>query len=485
MVESVFGPQFGYLTAPEAAHKSGLKFVRSGSELGVFEASRNPTGHVLTAWEALHAYGLDKLEEACEYGSAVLVGPNGIESMLHRRVRELGLQHSTVAREAGLRSEVVQRARRFAPDNDIGDLERIGFILGLDELRLGYRSLATGDDELAIRLRTLLPPQANDARRLSAPTVLTFAHAASVIRTQQRLQSWLNLAKHASRFSPEEDYGSAASPAYRIGYALAEDARKILGLSDLPIKSMKNLVETKLGIPVIQAELPKRIAGATIAVSDFQHEDVRGIVLNTVGANKNVWVRRATLAHELGHLLFDPIQRLNQIQVDTYESNEMDPQGDSIDYVEQRANAFAISFLAPMEAVRELTPKPLRSESIRNVMSKFGISHTAARYHTFNSHHRQSPLPQGQPALGPSDEQTAAENFTLDYFPISRTPLVRRGRFCALVNASYEQSYISIDSAAKYMCCNKKEFEEASPIIQDPVRSTNKAQIDSFGRIIG
>lgn len=467
IIESVFGSQFGHLTAPEAAQRSGLQFVRSGSELGVFEASRNPTGHLLTAWEALHAYGLDKLEEACEYGSAVLVGPSGIESTLHRRARELGLQHSTVAREAGFPPEVVQRARRLAPDNDIGDLERIGFVLGLDELRLGYQSPATGDDALAIRLRTLRPPQANDAKRLSARAVLTFAHAASVIRTQQRLQSWLNPVRHAPRFSPEEDYGSAARPAYRIGYALAEDARKILGLSDFSIESMKNLVETKLGIPVIQAELPRRIAGATIAVSDSQHEDVRGIVLNTVGANENVWVRRATLAHELGHLLFDPIQRLNQIQVDTYESNEMDPQGGSIDYVEQRANAFAISFLAPMEAVRELTPTPLRSESIRNVMSTFGISHTAARYHTFNSHYRKYPLPQDQPTLGPSDEQTAAENFTLDYFPISHTPIVRRGRFCAVVNASYEQGYISIDSAAKYMCCNRKEYEEASPVIHD------------------
>ena len=36
-------------------------------------------------------------------------------------------------------------------------------------------------------------PQANDAKRLSARAVLTFAHAASVIRTQHRLQSWLNL----------------------------------------------------------------------------------------------------------------------------------------------------------------------------------------------------------------------------------------------------------------------------------------------------
>ena len=76
---------------------------------------------------------------------------NGIENTLHRRARELGLQYSTVAREAGLPPEVVQRAKRLAPDNAIEDLERIGFVLGLDELRLGYQPPATGDDALAVR----------------------------------------------------------------------------------------------------------------------------------------------------------------------------------------------------------------------------------------------------------------------------------------------------------------------------------------------
>ena len=427
----------------------------------------NPTGHILTAWEAYHAYGLEKLEEAREYGSAIIIHSSGIENTLRSRAQELGLRHSIVASEADLPPDVVQRAKLLAPDNEIGDLEHIGFVLGLDELRLGYRPPATDDDALAVRLRTLQPTQPNEAKRLSAGAVLTFAHAASVIRTQHRLQSWLNLAGRARAFIPEEDYGSAARPAYRIGYALADDARKILGLSDLPIESLKNLVETKLGIPVIQAELPQHIAGATIAVSDSDHGHTRGIVLNTVGANENVWVRRATLAHELGHLLFDPIQRLDRVRVDTYQSNEIDPQSGSIDYVEQRANAFAISFLAPMGAIREMTRTPLRSESIQDVMSTFGISHTAARYHTFNSHYRQFPLPQDQATVGPSDEQTAAENFTLDYFPIRRTPIVRRGRFSAVVNASLEQGYISSDSAARYMCCNKKEFANASPVIRD------------------
>ena len=38
----------------------------------MYEESRNPTGHVLTAWEAFNAYGVGVLEEAVEYGAAIL-----------------------------------------------------------------------------------------------------------------------------------------------------------------------------------------------------------------------------------------------------------------------------------------------------------------------------------------------------------------------------------------------------------------------------
>ena len=194
-----------------------------------------------------------------------------------------------------------------------------------------------------------------ESRPLSAGAVVTFAHAASVIRTQCKLQNWLGLKMYDTKFEPNDDYGNSVSPPYKVGYTLADDVRSILGLGHSPIESMRNLVEVRLGIPVVQAKLPQRIAGATIATGHSEYGEARGIVLNTVGANKNVWVRRATLAHELGHLLFDPSQRLQRVRVDTYQSNEVDPESIVPDCVEQRANAFAIALLAPMEAVRDMT----------------------------------------------------------------------------------------------------------------------------------
>ena len=81
-VEAVFGPELAHLSAEEAARKSRLRFVRGKNELGVlYGFRRNLTGHVLTAWEAYQVYGLNILEEALEYGSAILIRQNGIEAI--------------------------------------------------------------------------------------------------------------------------------------------------------------------------------------------------------------------------------------------------------------------------------------------------------------------------------------------------------------------------------------------------------------------
>ena len=473
-VESVFGPDSVHLTERDAVLNSSLQFVRSESELGVFEAYRNPTGHVLTAWEAYQAYGLKILEEALEYGSAILQHPTTAQTTLRNRVRELGLKHSSVAREARIQTEVVKRAQVQTSASQIHDLERIGFILGLDEFRLGHRAPGPDDAELAVRLKTLRPTHPMiGTQPLSPGTVLTFAHAASVIRTQCRMQDWLDIHGYNTKFRPTDDYGTSVSPPYKVGYMLAEHVREALGLGFSPIESMRDMVEVELGIPVVQAKLPQHISGATIAVGQSGQDEARGIVLNTDGATESIWVRRATVAHELGHLLFDPVQRLDRVRVDTYQSNEIDPESHldlgsaTTDVVEQRANAFSIALLAPMQAVRDMTPPPLRSAAIERVMSEFGISYTAARYHVFNAHYRQYELPPDRASADPSDEQKAAENFTLDYFPIKVTPGIRRGRFAGMVGECYRRGFISVDSAAQYLNCDEKEFADSFETIRE------------------
>ena len=67
--------------------------------------------------------------------------------------------------------------------------------------------------------------------------------------------------------------------------------RDTLHLGHSPIRSMRELVEQRLGIPVVQARLPERIAGATVMTTNDDGDEVRGVVLNTLGGNSNVWIR--------------------------------------------------------------------------------------------------------------------------------------------------------------------------------------------------
>lgn len=473
-IELVFGAGLGELSPEKAALSSNRRFVRSKSQLAIFEKSRRPTGHVLTAWEAYKTYGIEILKEAVNYGSAILIPSKGAaENALRRRREELGLTSikaiNSVASAAKLNTSAVQQAETLSAGNQIDLLEQVAFIMGLDERLIGFRESAGGDAGLAVRLKTLQSQRVDQPKSatLSARAVLTFAEAASVIRVQFRLQDWLGLTMGSRAFAPDANYGSPTHRAWQVGYLLAEDARNLLKLGHMPIESMRELVEDTLGIPVIQAQLPRAIAGATISVNDSQGEGVRGIVLNTMGDNENVWVRRATLAHELGHLLYDPDDHLENVRVDSYVANHRDPQEPGTDYVEQRANAFAIAFLAPLEEIRKTVGESIQMGSVAEVMQKYGISYTAARYHIENALYRNYVIPTETVDVYPSDDQKAKENFTLDFFPTASTSIQRRGRFSGLVAACYERGFISEQTAAGYLSCSIEEFLVNESAIRD------------------
>lgn len=463
----VFGEHEPGLPEKEIALRSDVKFVRGNHEISVYDAKRNPTGHVLTAWEAYTTFGLDVLEEAVEWGSGIiLIERKAIETSLRNRRTDLGLSAQSVAQAADVSPADVEQAEKKAWDVPIQSLERIAFALGLDESRLAHHPTAGADGGLAVRLKTLqaAPPNTRDEVRLSAGSVLKLAEAASIVRVQSRLQELLGMRSRASEFEPDSNYGSSSSnPAWKVGYSLAERARKQLGLGTTPIASMRSLVEDELGVPVIQARMQEDISGATVAVTGADEREHRGIVLNVNGQNRNVWIRRATLAHEIGHLLYDPEDSLEKARVDSYSTNNSDPENAFHDYVEQRANAFAIAFLAPIDAVRDMSQpavnQPIAAEDIASIMRKFGISHTSARFHAVNANYRQYAAPAQIPDdTHPTDEQKAAENFSTDYFPIASAPIQRRGKFAGIVAEAYMQRYISDHTAAAYLNCDVSEF---------------------------
>ncbi|WP_162292131.1 ImmA/IrrE family metallo-endopeptidase [Stenotrophomonas maltophilia] len=433
-----------------------MMFVRSQDNLAV-RTNPKANGHVLTEFEVRSAFGDEVLARVLEEGVIALASSISEPSETLRRTREsLGLTTKDVAKRAKLSEQEVNDAEDRSCVNPIQILERLAIVLGLDERILSYSAGGHGDEQLAGRLKALRE------RALSVNAVSALSEASWVIRTQYRLmrECGRSQSEVLKKFTPNENYGGSGYPAYRQGYYLAGETRKIFGLSpDAPISSLRDLCEA-VGIAVVQTELSPKLAGATIAVAGC-----RGIALNINGPNANVWVRRATLAHELGHLFWDSEERLEHITVDDYKSLNSQPAKNS-DRVEARANAFAIALLAPPTATaRRFEAATSPEEGLRDVMSYFGLSLSAAKHHIENCIGRAINV--GPIDHLPTDEWKARENSTVDYFPDSRTPFSRRGKFAENVIMALDASIISEDSAARYLNLDIDNLTEKLPSLRD------------------
>lgn len=464
LLQLLFGPGEG--SPSERALRSARRFVRDQDHLAPYKDGA--TGRVFTAVQALDIFGAQLLIEAVETGAAVLpTEPNEPASTLAARRDQLQLSERVLARRAGVREVDIRNGEDPRASNPIRVLERIARALGLDERRITLAPGAGADEDLGVRLRTL-----RRSRSRSAPptTVSGLSEAAWVIRRQAELCNLLE-ERSATRaeFQPSENYGDKDYPAWLHGYWLATRTRELLGLSkEEPIECLRQLVES-LGIPVVQTTLPASFAGATV-----RNLGTRGIVLNTVGDNSNVWVRRATLAHELGHLLWDPDQKLRTLRVDEYRRLE-DAPWSVRDPVEARANAFAIELLAPSGVVADYVAHIGDEIDVRPVMERFGISATAARYHVWNAtgrgHYTFSSIRASDSA--PTEEWRARESFTVDYFPLSDTPESRRGRFAAVTARAAERGLITEDSAGAYLTASVESFRK----VQEDLRSFDDVEV--------
>ena len=186
-------------------------------------------------------------------------------------------------------------------------------------------------------------------------------------------------------------------------------------------------------------------------------DENRGLLINNQGSNRNVWVQRATMAHELGHLLWDPKDKLTTLRVDD-DDILVKASEDIGDYVEQRANAFAAEFLAPKEAVAETYRNSSADSAVRQVMEIFGVSFSIARYQLFHGFEQKIALEQfrtsdwnATQAWEGTQAWEATEAYTETYFPIERTPIERRGVFSSAVALAEKEGLISTDTALRYL----------------------------------
>ena len=457
LLDRVLGPGLGDDVETRARHSTKI-YLRSMDGLGEFKVKAK--GRQLSASEALEAYGWHVLCEVASEGQALLcAGPKAAGRLLRERRDQLGVDPRQVAMLAGVDLRILERAEAYKR-LPIRDLEKLARALGLDERYLSVCSEPVlADQQLGVRLRGL----GNSNPRMTPHMVSAVAEAAWVASTQIRLQQQLGLVTTDTGITHSDNYGQPGYPAFRHGYNLARDGRQKLVLGEAPIPSLRELAEDRLNIPIVQSSLGRVIAGVTVEVGAD-----RAIVVNIEGGNRNVLVRRFTIAHELGHLLYDSVHRLKELRVDEYDELEYPPH-QRPDPVEQRANAFGVEFLAPQAAVEECYRNAAK-DGVWEVMNTFGLSFTAARYHVWNALERTvrfEELQMENPGRSIDPTWESRESYSLDILTFFGIRESRAGRFSAVVVRAAEERLISWDSAAEMLEVKVDDLKPLAPAIRD------------------
>ena len=379
----------------------------------------------------------------------------------------LGLSQSDLAKRTRVSAKDISNLETGSSRIPAKSLTKICSALSLNEYQVGFEELSKKERDRGYRFKQLKWDREHPGRQLSKRSAFSLLEDAWLISKQNDLKNMLGKKSgFQTAFKPDHDYGGYNLPAWKIGYELASKTREILGLSPRePIENLRSLVEEELQIPLIQDELSPKIAGATV-----QSGDDRGIVINIKGRNFNTWSGRLTIAHELAHLLWDPDQELETLIVDQDERLSEAPWSTN-NPVEQRANAFAIEFLAPQSLIKdrfsEYTYPP---DDIYDYMVEFGVSFTAARYHVWNANHRIWELEEIKSrAVKASEDWDGREGFLTTYMPSQELEAAgfcmnRRGRFLSYVVDAKRERLISDDTAALYLGIDGRMLHEVEEI---------------------
>ncbi len=435
-----------------------VSFIRSQDGLAIYDEEKGGNGLILTAWQGWKVFSPKVFREVIDYGSAVI--NNTIEEpskSLKMRRMKLNLAEKDVVDQELSVSDIRDLENRDCA-NPMKKLVYYAQKLGLDENSLSWKEITKEELSLAARFKESIEHHVSFTPSL----LLKLNEIMWIAQKTYELADGLGIIDQKfSGFEKDNRYGDKDYPAYQIGYDLANKTRRNLGLNNGPISNLRDLCR-KLGVIYICMDLPKEIAGLTLASGS-----IRCITTNCVGDNQNEWVRRITIAHELGHLLWDPDEKLRNVKVDDYSDTEIQQETPSQekDFVEQRARAFAVELLLPTRSGDvprcDSDDKKLLSRYLREIMEKYGISLTSAFYHLKNQNFISGSF-RSIDSINPEPtaEWKGKESFDVDYFPIENVPPQRRGFFSYCVARATKERLITSKSGANYLQCDEKTFLE-------------------------
>lgn len=239
-------------------------------------------------------------------------------------------------------------------------------------------------DALGVSPATLLGTERADPRRsaarfrapygfeaVSVADARTLSRAAEAGRIHAFLWESLGRATSAVTAARKVRAVTARPTPGQQGYALGEEARLGLAPKKAPIASLQTWLEDA-GVLVLELTLEASdVEAASLAEAGASPV----IVLNrAVDRVDYAPARRAILAHELCHLLHDANGDRDLLTL-------VSRSGDVSD-VEQRANGFAPSFLAPGPWVG--TPRGSLTHVVASVARRWGLSFEGAAWHAKN-----------------------------------------------------------------------------------------------------
>lgn len=303
----------------------------------------------------------------------IMVEQSTLTQRIFQRAEEMDLAQN-LAGLSGLSDVRMDAIRRGEPFSST-EFELICRALAVDSGDL-YAGRAASPSRSPARFRAATAegnPSPTDVRllALTAEQGRILGHLMALLGKEIKLQ------RH------KRTVGVQGSELWREGYQLGEAARTALAPEDAPLRDLPRLLN-EFGVHVARAPLSSENIDAA---SVWEPKAAPVVLVNSKShVSLHMGAFRASLAHELCHLLHDAGER----DLTTNVSWGVEGSGNYHNDLEMRARAFAPAFLAPRPAVCKWHDKlssRIRKKAIKMVNAlaeTWGLSFEGAAWHAKN-----------------------------------------------------------------------------------------------------